>query len=291
MQAFANAAALLPPELRGAFLSMPEAVRAGGEELRLRTGFAPSVRLADGERPLPFRAVTEHDLQCVLTCATGGSVHTAADSIRNGFVTARGGVRVGLCGVASVQDGAVCGIRRLTSVCIRVPRAVPGCAGMVLPALLEGGFADTLLLSPPGAGKTTLLREIVRGLSERGVRVALADERGEVAGVCDGVPQFDVGPCTDVLTGAPKGEGALLLLRAMSPQVLAMDEITAEADLAAASAAANCGVRLLATAHAGGLEELCRRRACRRMLEAGMFQRAVVISVREGRRCYAVLSL
>lgn len=83
----------------------------------------------------------------------------------------------------------------------------------------------------------------------------------------------------------------MLLLRAMSPQVLAMDEITAEADLAAASAAANCGVRLLATAHAGGLEELCRRRACRTMLEAGLFQRAVIISVREGRRCYAVLAL
>ena len=235
--------------------------------------------------------MTEHDLQCVLTCATGGSVHTAADSIRNGFVTARGGVRVGVCGVAAVQSGTVCGIRRLTSVCIRVPRAVPGCAGPVLPALLEGGFADTLILSPPGAGKTTLLREIVRGLSERGLRVALADERGEVAGVCNGAPQFDVGPCTDVLTGAPKGEGAMLLLRAMSPQVLAMDEITAEADLAAASAAANCGVRFLATIHADGRQELGRRPLFSQLLKAKVFEKAVTIRREGEQRQYIVEEL
>lgn len=291
MHDFSLAAGLLPAELRACALALPDSIRRRAEELRLRTGYPPTVVLPEGERAIPGRAVSGHDLECVLTAATGASVHTASDSIRNGYVTARGGVRLGLCGTASVQDGEICGIRRLTSVCIRIPRQCRGCADAVYAALTEDGFTDTLLVSPPGGGKTTLLRELVRRLSESGYRVALADERGEVAGVCGGAPRFDVGAHTDVLTGAPKGTGALLLLRAMSPQVLAMDEITAAEDLRAARFAANCGVRLLATAHAGDLDELRQRPAYRTLLREKIFRRAVIIGIRGAERSYQLQQL
>ena len=153
----------------------------------------------------------------------------------------------------------------------------------MLPALLEGGFADTLILSPPGAGKTTLLREIVRGLSERGLRVALADERGEVAGVCNGAPQFDVGPCTDVLTGAPKGEGAMLLLRAMSPQVLVSDEIGNAQDAEALLDAQRCGVKVLCSAHGASYAEVQARSCVRQLLRESVFDRVLLLGREPGR--------
>ena len=203
---FLRAARLLPPGLRCEMLALPEAVQDGAEELRLRAGRAPSLVIGGDELPvLPEHIVSNAELQTVLEIATRASVHTYADNIRAGFVTAAGGVRVGLCGTVTTEDGRISALRRLSSVCVRIPREKRGCADGIFPALTDGGFLSTLLISPPGGGKTTLLRELVRRLSDGGARVALADERGEVAGSFEGVPGFDVGARTDVLTGAPKG--------------------------------------------------------------------------------------
>ena len=153
--------------------------------------------------------------------------------------------------------------------------------------MLEGGFCDTLIVSPPGAGKTTLLRELVRLLSVRGERVAVADERAEVAGGLEG--GFDLGPRTDVMSGAPKAAAALMLIRSMSPTVLAMDEITAPEDVEAVLSAAGCGVAVLATAHAEGLAGLRRRALYRRLLDEGVFRRFVAVRRRpDGAREYEV---
>jgi len=284
---FLRAARLLPPGLRCEMLVLPEAVQDGAEELRLRAGRAPSLVIRGDELPvLPEHIVSNAELQTVLEIATRASVHTYADNIRAGFVTAAGGVRVGLCGTVTTEDGRISALRRLSSVCVRIPREKRGCADGIFPALTDGGFLSTLLVSPPGGGKTTLLRELVRRLSDDGARVALADERGEVAGSFEGVPGFDVGARTDVLTGAPKGEGVYLLLRSMAPQILAFDEITAPSDVDAASEAANCGVRLLATAHAAGLNDLRERPMYRKLLDRKLFARAVVIENQGGVRRY-----
>lgn len=289
---FLRAARLLPPGLRCEMLALPEAVQDGAEELRLRAGRAPSLVIRGDELPvLPEHIVSNAELQTVLEIATRASVHTYADNIRAGFVTAAGGVRVGLCGTVTTEDGRISALRRLSSVCVRIPREKRGCADGIFPALTDGGFLSTLLVSPPGGGKTTLLRELVRRLSDGGARVALADERGEVAGSFEGVPGFDVGARTDVLTGAPKGEGVYLLLRSMAPQILAFDEITAPSDVDAASEVANCGVRLLATAHAAGLNDLRERPMYRKLLDRKLFARAVVIENQGGVRRYRTETL
>ena len=144
-------------------------------------------------------------------------------------------------------------------------------------------------------GKTTLLRDLIRALSDGDgvppMRVGVADERGELAAMCEGVPQFQIGSHTDVLDGCPKGQGLLMLLRGMNPQVMAADEITAPEDVAALEMAANCGVALLATAHGAGLEDLRRRPLYRRLLSLNVFQRLVVITVENGGRRYAVHTL
>ena len=284
-QGYKQAAALLPGGIRASALSLPEGVADRAEEFRLRAGAVPSVLLPDGERALLRRAVTPHELATVLETATRASAHTALESVRSGYITVRGGVRLGLAGQVSESAGHVLTIRQLSSVAVRIPREVSGCAREVYPGLTAGGFESTLIISPPGGGKTTLLRELIRLLAE-GRRVSLVDERGEVAGVYDGVPEFDVGARCDVMTGVDKRTGAGMLLRAMNPEILAMDEITEPADLDAVRSAAGCGVALLATAHARDLEDMSRRSLYRELLALGVFRRVVELENRAGvRRC------
>ena len=175
-------------------------------------------------------------------------------------------------------------------------REVPGLSAAVLDRLWSGGvLQSTLLLSPPGGGKTTLLRDLIRAVSDGeggpALRVGVADERGELAAMYQGEPQFSIGRQTDVLDGCPKGPALLMLLRGMNPQVLAADEITAPEDAAALEMAANCGVSLLCTAHAGSLEELKARPLYRRLLDEGLFRRLAIIERAGRERRYQVVEL
>ena len=285
---FAAAAALLPKELRAAALALPEEQRGLCEELRLRLGHPPTLRLPDAERPFAAAPVTQRTLEDVLLAATGASVHAHAQELRRGYVSAPGGVRVGVCGTAVCAGGGVETLRAPSSVCIRVVRQIPG-AGCALYGALHG--RSVLVISAPGGGKTTFLRELVRFLSDGGTRVALVDARGELAGMGADGPGFEVGRCTDVLTGAPKAEGALMLLRAMAPECVAMDEVSAPSDAAAVAALVGCGVRVLATAHAASRYELLRRGVYRRLLDAGAFDALVTISGRGAARRYAMEAL
>lgn len=288
-EGFSAAAALLPDVYKAAALALPEKDRKRTEEIRLRSGREASVLLPEGERVLcrGIKAV-ERDMREVLERATCSSVHSAAHELRRGFVSAALGVRVGVCGTLSDVSGG--GIRGISSVCIRVPRQIKN-AGAEAISLLARSRESVLVLSPPGGGKTTFLRELVRTVSDSGVRVSLCDERGEIAASVNGLPQFDVGRCTDVLTGAPKADAAMMLLRAMNPQVIALDEITEGRDIDAIENAANCGVRVYATAHAASPDELLRRPLYRRLMEAQAFEAAVLISGAGANRRYEVTGL
>ena len=103
------------------------------------------------------------------------------------------------------------------------------------------------------------------------------DERLELAACASGVPQFRLGAHTDVLSGAPKAAGIELLLRTMNPEWIAVDEITAEADIAAIRRASYCGVRFLATAHAADRRELESRPLYRTLLQDGFFRMAAFL--------------
>ena len=249
--------------------------------------------LPEGERALAGPPVTQQELEQLLELASRASVHAVLDQLSRGYLTVQGGHRVGLCGTVALEDGAVRTIRKLSSAAVRVARQFPGAAEEVLPSLLESGRLESaLILAPPGLGKTTLLRDLVRAVSAgEGApprRVGVADERGEIAALFDGVPQLDVGPRTDVMEGCPKAWGLMTLLRGMNPQVLAVDEITAPEDVAALMSAAGCGVTLLATAHGAGREDLSRRKLYRGLLEEGVFRRLVRIRREAGRRIYEV---
>ncbi len=286
MDGYMAAAALLPPALRLAAMRLPAEEREACEELRLRRGRRMTALIRGREYGLGMDRVTEDDLRSVLETATCASLHAAGDKLIRGFVPAPGGVRVGVCGTAVMGRSGPEGMRDFSSLALRVPREVPGCADGVWEALTEGGFRSTLIVSTPGGGKTTLLRALIRRLSEAGYRLAVADERGEIADAYAGEPRFDVGPCTDVMSGIPKAEGIEMLLRVMNPQIVAMDEIAGPGDARALLEAVGCGVLLLATAHGESGEP--ESRTCRRLLDAGAFQRRVWVENRHGERLYTV---
>ncbi len=286
-----QAAAFLPRELRLAVLSSGQ----DPEELRLRAGRPFALCGADGrETPVLWMGkpleLTADDLRLTLEISTCASYHAAVEKLCQGFLPLKGGHRLGVTGTVDLREGKIHGYRALSSLCLRIAHPVQGIGWEAAEQVFRPeGAVSTLLLSPPGLGKTTLLRELIRLGSDRyGQRVGLADERGEVAALWHGVPQFDVGASTDVLDGCPKAEGLQLLLRTMNPQLLAADEITAPEDIAALSAAANCGVSVLATAHGGSLEDLRRRPLYRRLLDEGIFRQVVHISRQGSRRSYRV---
>ena len=214
-------------------------------------------------------------------------MHTAQSSIAKGFINCSGGIRIGLCGTGIIDKDKVTGMRGISSLAIRIPHEIRGCGQAAIDKVKADTVGSVLILSPPGYGKTTFLRECIRQLSDSGKRVSVADERGELAAVHRGVPQFDLGKESDIMSGVPKAQAVMMLLRAMNPQIIAMDEISSPEDVEAAETASGCGVRLIATAHAADKSELYRRPVYKRLLELGVFKNTVVIENRCGRRSYS----
>lgn len=235
------------------------------QELRLRLDSPPELVFPEESQWLR-RAVSRADL---LFCVNTASRYSpwAAQTMANGYLTAPGGHRIGLCGEAVVNRGVMTGFREITSLCIRVARDFPGIGENA--AGLSGSI---LLIGPPGSGKTTLLRDIVRTISQRET-VAVVDEREELFPV-----EFrQSAKRMDVLTGCAKADGIEIALRCMGPSSLAVDEITAEADCDALLRAGWCGVRLLATAHAASLQDLYRRAVYRPLVKAQLFSHVLVL--------------
>ena len=292
---FDEAAMVLPPEIREKVYRFTNTERQEIEEFRLRVGRPMTCVFAKEERsPDLTQRVKSRDLERVLEIASEASFHTVADKVKNGFVTIRGGHRIGLCGTAVVREGEVTNLRQLSSLCVRIAKEVPGAAKPLLPRIAPNGtLGNTLILAPPGAGKTTLLRDLIRMLSDgEGIpfkRIGIADERGEIAAMYGGMPQMNVGEHTDVVDGCPKAAGLMMLLRGMRPQVLAADEITAPEDIRALEQAAGCGTQLIATAHGYSMEDLKQRPLYRKLMEEALFSYIVLIRVRDGMRQYEVL--
>ena len=271
MNGYALAADLLPEDYRRAL--PPACLEA--EEIRLRVGRSPTL-LRDGREQSFFeRSCQEKDLLCVLERASGASLHAVSDALREGYLSCRG-VRIGVCGTV-LPSGSEGGFGSFSSLCLRIPRECRGIGRELLPAVRENAGGGTLIVSPPGGGKTTLLRELIRCLSNGGLRIGVVDERNELSASDGGRAGFDLGLRSDVLIGAGKAEGAMLLLRSMNPQLIAMDEITRAEDLEAVRRIAGCGVGILASAHGKSAEEMRRRPMYRDLLGSGVFSLALRI--------------
>ena len=240
------------------------------QELRLRIDIPPEMITANGSIWLS-REVRSDDIQFCINSASRYSPWTTATSAQ-GYITAEGGHRIGVCGDAVVSDGVMSGIRTPLMLCLRVARDYPGIAGN-----LAQTKRSVLIIGRPGSGKTTLLRDLIRSYSNSGTCVAVVDERGELFPIVRGTSCFPRGNRTDVLTGCSKNQGIDAVLRCMNPGIIAVDEITAEKDCCSLIHAGWCGVQLLATAHAGSIEELYTRPVYKSIINSKLFDTLLVL--------------
>ncbi len=281
-----STAEYLPPRLRQAILRMASAQMAQIQEIRLRSGRPMAVSIGGGEHLLTSDGQLTDDPAQGMSVGTGEiahafqavcaySVHSHEQDVAEGFVTIRGGCRVGICGTAVRHADGHVSQRQISSLNFRIAGEFCGIAQSVWERI-GGKPAGILIAGAVGSGKTTFLRDFCRILGSV-CRTALIDERGELACMHQGVPQHDVGIMTDVLDGWQRAAGILTALRVLTPACIVCDEISTDADAAALLQAAGCGVHLAATCHAGSPDELRSRPVLRPLLEAGVFRYAVFL--------------
>lgn len=232
--------------------------------------------------------VTRQIMDIVFQNICSHSLHSCQHAIRQGFVTIAGGSRVGLCGTAVMHETSLETVRAVSGLNIRIASERIGCAEPLISALgtalHRGGI---LIAGAPASGKTTVLRDLARIIGETR-RICILDERGEIAAVRDGMPQFALGAQTDVFDGYPKAQGISIAVRVMSPELLICDELGAEDEADALLQSLNTGVQIIASAHAGSLTELQERPQIRRLIRAGAFRTAVLLGT--GSSCGQVLA-
>lgn len=265
------------------------------QELRLRRDAPVTVSLPNGERFLTRHGLTRVRQSDVFICSRqrletcffafcGQSVYAHQWELEQGYIAVEGGIRVGVAGTAVIRDGAVCSVQNVTSLCIRLPRRVAGCARPLLPLVLVGDApAGTLLVGPPSCGKTTLLRDLATLLVARGRRVTVVDERGELSlgGALSGC---------DVLRGYPKAVGIRQAVRCLAPDVILLDELGDGTELAAVADCAHAGVAVVASLHGQSPSEMARQPFVCDLVRRRIFSRWVFLQGRKTpgqiRDCY-----
>lgn len=257
------------------------------EEIRMRIGKPLLIQIGRKKFFVPEKKyqqiVTKYDIQACVSRCSAYSLYAFEEEVRQGYLTIEGGHRIGFCGKAVTENGKIKTLQSISSLNIRIAKQIFGCADAILPYLLEEErFCHTMLISPPACGKTTLLRELIRKLSEKGFTIGVADERGEISGMYQGVAQMDLGICTDVICGCAKAEGMELLLRSMSPEIIAVDELGKEADFDAVEEMLHGGVKLLCTVHGYHFADLEKRPVLQKILHTDTIERFIFLSAKHG---------
>ena len=257
-------------------------------EIRLRAGRPMFLIYDGGECFLRTRGrepylVTREDLKETLEYVSGYSLYAYEDELRQGYMSVQGGHRVGVTGKVILDGDRIRGMKYISCINLRLAHEIRGCADPVMEHIRkENWTAHTLLISPPRCGKTTLLRDMIRQLSNGygkvpGVTVGVVDERSELAGCYQGMPQNYLGIRTDVLDGCPKAHGMQMLIRSMSPSVVAVDELGREEDFKAVESVIYSGCKLIATAHGASLEEIFSTPFFGRLRKMKVFERYILL--------------
>ncbi len=255
--------AQLPHGFQELFANVPF---TGLEEIRFRVGRPICLYYANSlfflsqkglcEREADSRTVSRDELLSLAAGFCNHSLYAHQNEMKDGFITIRGGHRVGLSGKCVIKDGSIFGMTNLSGVNLRIAREYKGCAQALSQHLqINNKVKNTILLAPPGCGKTTYLRDLARIFSQK-YKVTVVDERSEIAGCLEGVPQFDIGLQTDVLDRFPKSAGMLLALRSLSPHIIMTDELGDGEDLKAIHRVSDAGCALVVSMHAENLAEL-----------------------------------
>ncbi len=232
--------------------------------------------------------ITKNEIRETMEYISNYSLYAFEDEIRQGFITINGGHRIGIAGKIIIENDEIKWMKHISFINIRLAHQVKGCANKIIPYLIDEntkGIYHTLIISPPRCGKTTLLRDIIRQLSDGnsrfpGMNVGVVDERSEIGACYMGTPQNDLGIRTDILDCCPKAKGMLMLIRSMSPRIVAVDEIGSREELEAIDYVIGCGSKLIATVHGSSLEDITRKPTLGDLVQKKIFERYVILSNR-----------
>lgn len=289
-------------ELNKILIKIPSNYKEKVEEIRLRNG-SPLTISSDGNdyfisaNGKLSNNITEaiivkgEHIYTTFQLISNYSVYAYSEEIRKGYITIKGGHRVGIGGKIVYGPGGIETIKDISSLNIRIGREKIGISDHITPYLLDNtnSFYNTLIISPPQCGKTTLLRDIIRNLSngnislkQQGYKISIVDERSEIAGVYMGIPQNNIGIRSDVLDGCLKSDGIIMAIRALSPDIIAVDEIGSTKDVEAIDEALRAGIKLIATVHGSSLREIMEKRSMEELFKEKVFERFIILDRSKG---------
>jgi len=273
----------IPPPMREEIASAASGLH-NVEEIRLRADLPISIFSNGKSHQIDGGVTAAADIQSIFTAVCEHSVYAYLEEIKQGFITVNGGHRVGICGRAIVRNGEIENIKDISGLNFRIAREVIGCADKIFGEIISANqeVESTLIISPPQCGKTTMLRDLARQCSNFGLNVSVVDCRGEIAACYRGVAQNDLGANVDVLDGAPKAAGMMMLLRSMSPQVLVTDEIGGDDDIFAVSQGMSGGVAVIASVHGAEVDHVLRNEKYAPLFGKCGFSNIVSLSRRNG---------
>lgn len=292
---FADAARMLCDDLQYVLGRVPGEYQAQVTEIRLRAdrplclmqrahalfvASDGSLYEAPGKESV---IVSSEDLRASFLSICGWAVHTHQRELTQGYIAVRGGHRAGVAGTAAIENGEVKTVRAITSLNLRIAREIYGAADEILERCFRGKrLGGILIAGSPASGKTTILRDLARqmasGKSGRFYKVCVVDESGEIGASFSGILGHDLGVSTDLLSGYPKAQGLEIAVRYLSPEILICDEIATWQEIRAVEAAANCGVTVITSIHAGSFEELNRKRQLKDLMNTGAFTYIAILS-------------
>lgn len=278
---------MLPQNLKSALENVMDLKEL--QEIRIRVD-KPLISQVGNREIINQYIPRSEDIKTIIQRMSNYSIYAFEEEIKQGYITIKGGHRVGICGRCIIEKNEVKTIKNIASINIRICREVLSCADSIMKFILKNNEAiNTIIISPPKCGKTTLIRDITRNISEgiekenfNGKKVCVIDERSEIGACFNGVPQLHVGIRTDILDGCPKSEGIMMAIRSMSPDVIVCDEIGTNKDMNSILTALNSGVSLITTIHGYDIEDLYSRPVFKEIIENKVFKRAIVLSNRKG---------
>lgn len=278
----------LPKNIADLISQIPPNQKDALEEIRIRINRPIEITLKGAPRFLSY-IIQPEDAFHLMNKISHFSIYTLEEELKRGYITVSGGHRIGLAGKVILEEGKVKAIRDIASFNIRIAREKVGIAESIVPFLFQGRWMHSMIIGPPQTGKTTMLRDLARIISSgdqlnhiAASKVGIVDERSEIAGCVNGVPQLTFGHRLDVLDACPKAEGMMMMIRSMSPDVLIVDEIGRKEDAEAIQEAIHAGIRLIMTTHGTSLEEIRKRPSLRDIIDQGIFQRFIVLSRASG---------
>lgn len=270
---------LFPERVR---IEVNKYIKKNIQEIRIGIG-KPCILIENQEEIILKNIVSKLDMKYIIQKISNYSIYAYEEEIRQGFITIKGGHRVGIAGQCVMENDRVKTIKNIVSLNIRICREIIGCSDRIMRYInTKDRVNNTIIVSPPGCGKTTLLRDIANKLSCFGKRVSIIDERSEIAACDMGIPRLQVGLRTDVLDNCKKSIGMIMAIRSLSPEIIICDEIGSEEDIRALFFAYNSGITIITTVHGYDINDVISRNSFSKLIENKIIKKIIVLSKRCG---------